>query len=159
MSSRAMTSRRTRLPELEQRCRELGLSLTIQRRAIFEVLLARDDHPTADEVAADLALRIAGIAKATVYRTLETLVTHGLLIRVCHHGAVARYDIRTDRHHHLVCDRCGAITDFEEPELDALALPDFGRAGFRVRDFSVHVRGLCRKCARSRTQRSKNNEE
>lgn len=124
------------------------MPLTIQRRAILEVLLTREDHPTADDIAADLATRVEGISRATVYRTLETLVAHGLLLRVCHHGAATRYDIRTDRHHHLVCDVCGEMTDFEEPTLDALSLPDFARAGFRVRDFSIHVRGLCKRCSR-----------
>jgi Fur family peroxide stress response transcriptional regulator len=150
--------RRTRLAELEQRCQDLGLPVTIQRRAILEVLLSRDDHPTADEVAADLASRIEGISRATVYRTLETLVANGLLLRVCHHGASARYDIRTDRHHHLVCDVCGEITDFEESDFDELPLPNFARAGFRVRDYSVHVRGLCKKCARD-SSRSRKREE
>ena len=143
-----MTSRRTRLEELKQRCQDHGLPLTVQRRGILEVLLSRDDHPTADEIASDLDSRIDGISKATVYRTLETLVARGLLLRVCHHGAAARFDIRTDRHHHLVCDVCGQMTDFEDQEFDELTLPSFARAGFRVRDYSVHVRGLCKKCAR-----------
>lgn len=154
-----MGSHRTRLAELENRCQDLGLPVTIQRRAILEVLLSRDDHPTADEVALDLASRINGISRATVYRTLETLVVNGLLLRVCHHGAAARYDIRTERHHHLVCDSCGAMTDFEEPGLDDLSLPNFARAGFRVRDFSVHVRGLCKKCARDPSTKPRNKEE
>jgi len=153
-----MASRRARLVQLEQRCQELGLPLTVQRRAILDVLLSRDDHPTADQVAADLGSRIAGISKATVYRTLETLVASGLLLRVCHHGAAARYDIRTDRHHHLVCDVCGQMTDFEEEKLDELPLPSFARAGFRVRDYSVHVRGLCKKCARDPSTKLRNQE-
>lgn len=122
--------------------------MTIQRRAILETLLAHRDHPTADEVQSRLAGRVAGISRATVYRTLETLVSIGLLDRVCHPGAATRYDIRTERHHHLVCDGCSAIVDFDQPDLDALSLPDLAPRGFRVRDFSVHVRGLCRKCAR-----------
>ena len=137
------------LEHLAQRCRELGLPLTIQRRAILEVLSSRTDHPTADAVAAALAESIAGISRATVYRTLETLVEGGLIVRVSHHGAAARYDIRTDRHHHLVCDRCGAMTDFDEAGFAELRLPDFSSAGFRVRDYSVQVRGLCRKCGRA----------
>jgi Fur family peroxide stress response transcriptional regulator len=149
-----MATARTSLDLLTRRCQALGLPLTIQRRAILEVLLARDDHPTADAVAAALAERIAGISRATVYRTLETLVENGLLVRVSHHGAATRYDIRTDRHHHMVCDQCGAMTDFDEPRLDALRLPDLARAGFAVRDYSVEVRGLCRKCRRAPPPRS-----
>jgi Fur family peroxide stress response transcriptional regulator len=147
------------LDVLARRCRALGLPLTIQRRAILEVLLSRDDHPTADAVATALAKRIEGISRATVYRTLETLVENGLIVRVSHHGAATRYDIRTDRHHHLVCDQCGAMTDFDEPGLDALRLPDFARAGFAVRDYSVQVRGRCRKCSRAASPKSTKQKE
>lgn len=134
------------LGELARRCQERGLPVTPQRRAVLESLLARSGHPTADEVVLELARRIGGVSRATVYRTLETLVERGLLVRVCHPGAAVRYDLKTQRHHHLVCDRCGAIADLEAPALDALPLPPIAPTGFRMRDFSVHVRGLCPAC-------------
>ena len=140
------------LRDFELRCRDLGVPMTVQRRAISAVLLARRDHPSADDIAADLARRIAGISRATVYRTLETLVSLGLVVRVCHPDAVARYDVKTDRHHHLICEVCGRISDFDDPSLDALELPDFARAGFRVRDYSIHVRGVCGTCRRKSTR-------
>jgi Fur family peroxide stress response transcriptional regulator len=135
------------LADLEERCQSLGIPMTLQRRAILEVLASRTDHPTADEVLAELERRIDGVSRATVYRMLETLVQHGLLVRVCHPGAAARYDMKLHRHHHLVCDACGRIIDVEAPHLDGLALPDVAPEGFRVRDFSVHIRGLCIRCA------------
>ncbi len=134
------------LADLEKRCQEQGVPVTLQRRAILEVLTSRADHPTADEVVADLGQRMDGVSRATVYRTLETLAECGLLVRVCHPGAAARYDVNTQRHHHLVCDLCGSITDFEEPSLNGLSMPDLSTAGFRMRDFSVHVRGICENC-------------
>ena len=134
------------LAAFEQRCSEAGLPVTLQRRAVLRALLARDDHPTPDEVHADLVRDVDGVSRATVYRTLETLAEHGLLTRVCHPGAVARYDVKTRRHHHLVCESCGSINDFEEGRLDRIKLPEFG-SDFEVHDFSVHVRGLCRTCS------------
>lgn len=135
---------------LDERSRAVGMSLTPQRRAIFEVLRTRSDHPTADDVALALERRLPGTSRATVYRTLEALVTNGLIQRVSHPATAARYDVRIDRHHHLVCDRCGAMSDFEAAVCDDLALPDFASSGFRVRDYSVQVRGLCSGCARGR---------
>ena len=117
--------------------------------------MSRCDHPTADEIAADLNSRWGGVSRATIYRTLDALVKRGLLVRVCHPGAAVRFDVKTHRHHHIVCDRCGAIADFEAPALDNLPLPNLARVGFRIRDFSVHVRGLCRKCAGPPKKRSK----
>ena len=135
------------LADLQQRCRERGIPLTVQRRAAYAALALRDDHPTADQVFADLAARVPGISKATAYRTLDTLVELGLVVRVSHPGSVARYDAKTFRHHHLVCDACGAVADLESAALDRVALPDLSRRGFVTRDFSIHVRGLCHGCA------------
>jgi len=138
------------LDQLQHRCRQLGIPLTVQRRAVYDVLAARSDHPTAEQVFAGLQARVPGISKATAYRTLDTLVELGLVVRVSHPGRGARYDAKTARHHHLVCDGCGAVADLESRQLDALPLPDLTPTGFRSRDFSVHVLGFCRDCAQDR---------
>jgi Fe2+ or Zn2+ uptake regulation protein len=134
------------LAAFERRCRDLSVPLTVQRRAVLSALLARDDHPTPEDVFLDVRARLPGISRGTTYRTLDKLVALGLVVRVCHHGAVARYDAKTHRHHHLVCDRCDAVVDLEHEAYDCLPLPDLSRAGFRLRDYSVHLRGLCQRC-------------
>ena len=64
-----------------------------------------------------------GISRGTVYRTLDTLARLRLIVRVSHPGSAARYDGHTERHHHLVCEECGAIRDLEDAGLDALEIP------------------------------------
>ena len=132
--------------------RERGLPLTVQRRAILERFVGCTDHPAADTLHADVAARIPGLSRATVYRTLETLVELGLAVRIPHPGWEQRYDPRTDLHHHLVCDRCGAVLDHEAPVLDHLPLPARS-SGFEVQGYSVQFRGQCAACARSTDRR------
>jgi Fur family ferric uptake transcriptional regulator len=127
--------------------------LTVQRRAVLAVLTARTDHPTADDVFSDVVARLPGVSRGTVYRTLDKLVELGLVLRVSHPGSAARYDANLRRHHHLVCERCGAMTDLEERRLDRLEVPDLAAVGFRVLDYSVHFRGVCRRCASARGAR------
>lgn len=136
-----------RLDALRAGFAKLGVPLTVQRRGVYEVLLERDDHPTADEVHAAVEERLPGVSKATVYRTLDTLVEIGLAERVGHPGSSTRYDAHMERHHHLVCDACGSITDVHSPSLDQIRLPSVSTTGFVVRDFSVHIRGVCERCA------------
>ena len=130
--------------------REAGLPYTAQRRAVLEALSERDDHPTADELLPAVAERLPGVSRTTVYRSLETLVGLGLAARICHPGAATRYDAKTWRHHHLICERCGSVLDLESPELDRLRVPDVEARGFHVRDFSVQLVGLCAACAAGR---------
>ncbi|MFG0315874.1 MAG: Fur family transcriptional regulator [Planctomycetota bacterium JB042] len=151
--------RRATFAEFEPACRAAGISMTLQRRAVLEVLLARADHPTADQVVEDLAERgVSGVSRATVFRALELFAERGIVARVCHPGSAARYEVRTHRHHHLVCDVCGKIADFDDDTLNALKLPELGTGGFRARDFSVHVRGLCAACAREEDHELRNEE-
>lgn len=134
------------LEELERRCRESGTPLTVQRRAILAALLARSDHPTADQIHADIVKNLPGVSRGTVYRSLDAMVARGLIRRVCHPGSACRYDAKTHRHHHLVCDSCGAMTDLEDPVLNTLQVPDTAPTGFAVRDYTVQFRGLCAAC-------------
>lgn len=139
---------------LERACtalREQALPVTVQRRALLEAFLGRTDHPTVDTLHEDVGRALAGINRATVYRTLETLVELGLASRVAQSGAACRYDPCVERHHHLVCERCGTIEDLFDAELDALR-PPRSASGFAVRDFSVLFRGLCATCVRRRSK-------
>jgi Fe2+ or Zn2+ uptake regulation protein len=137
---------------LERACsalREHGLPVTVQRRALLEHFVARTDHPSIDMLHADLARTLPGVNRATVYRTLETLVELGLATRLAHQGAQGRYDPCVERHHHLVCDGCGAIEDHASSTLDGLRLPTLA-SGFRARDYTVQFTGLCGRCAPAR---------
>ena len=142
------SQRRQRLEEFEERCRRDDLAVTVQRRAIFEMVLQREDHPTADQVFEDVQGRIPQVSRTTVYRVLDTLVQLGVLTKICHPGAGARFDPKTHRHHHLVCLDCDKVIDLEDESLDALPLPPVRRRGFEVTDFSVHIRGRCAECRR-----------
>jgi Fur family peroxide stress response transcriptional regulator len=135
-----------RIEQFETLCRERGLPLTVQRRATLEVVLERDDHPSADQVYEAVRERIPDLSRATVYRALETLVGLGVIRRLHHPGAGARFDGKIRRHHHLVCRKCHQVVDVESSKLDDLRLPPGQRQGFEIEDYSVHFVGICETC-------------
>jgi Fur family peroxide stress response transcriptional regulator len=147
-----MPELRGRVSEFEAECRRRGLALTIQRRAVFEALQERRDHPTADQVYDDVSERVPGLSRTTVYRVLETLVDAGFARKVHHAGGVARFDPTTHRHHHLVCEACGRLVDVDDAAVPALRLPEARGTGFRIKDYSVSFLGLCGACARVKRQ-------
>lgn len=154
MAGRTPASR-SRLEDFEALCRANGLSLTVQRRAILEAVLARHDHPTADQVYDAVKSRIPGVSRTTVYRVLETLVDVGVITRVCHPGGVTRFDPKVHQHHHLVCLECGAVTDVEDERLNMIALPPIRTGGFNVHEFHIHFRGVCAGCQKKRPVRQR----
>jgi Fur family peroxide stress response transcriptional regulator len=135
-----------RLEDYRKLCRERGLNLTPQRRAILEAVLDLDNHPQADEVYKALARRRLRVSRATVFRTLEGLARLGIIARAGHTGSSARYDGRTDRHHHLICTLCDRVIDLSDKHLDSVPVPDTRRFGFVVSDLQVLLRGTCREC-------------
>jgi len=135
-----------KIARLEAACRARGLPLTVQRRLILEAILVRTDHPTADEVYEQVRAGHAEIARATIYRTLEKLVEFGVIAKAAHPGASIRYDPNLVRHHHLVCQSCNGMVDFEDPGLDAIPLPAGRVHGFEISDYSIQFRGVCKDC-------------
>lgn len=135
----------TELREFEERCRQQGVALTVQRRVVFETMLQRNDHPTVDQIYDVVRKRLPEVSRATVYRSLETLVEMRVIKRAHHPGTVARFDTNS-HHHHLICNGCGRMLDFDDPRLEDLPISNHAAAGFRVDDYSVHVMGSCADC-------------
>jgi len=135
-----------RIEEFERLCRGHGLPLTVQRRTVFEAILDMEDHPTADQIYDRIKNRVPGISRTTVYRILDTLVRIGVIRRICHHMAAARFDPKTYQHHHLVCMHCEQIIDIEDQRLNRIEAPDVRRYGFKISDYHIHFQGICSRC-------------
>ena len=140
-----------RIEELEKACREHGLPVTVQRRIVFEAIILRQDHPTADQIYDQIKSRIPGVSRTTVYRILDTFVLLGLITKICHPGSAARFDPKIHQHHHLVCMHCEKIIDLEAESLNHLVWPDVRGHDFEIRDYHIHFRGVCLDCRKART--------
>lgn len=150
--SRDLSHTAERLKMLEALCRSMGVPLTVQRRAILKAVLERDDHPTADEVLEVVEDQVPGISRTTVYRVLDTLAEWCLIRRLQHAGTAVRYDGKIHRHHHLVCNKCHKVFDFNDDKLDRLRVSHVETGGFEVQGFSVHLVGICEKCRKAEAQ-------
>ena len=135
-----------RVREFRRKCHERNERVTMQRTLILETILDLDNHPSAERIYDAVEKRLPGIARTTVYRTLEHLARVGIITKACHPGRTTRFDPRTRIHHHLVCLHCNEITDFEHHALDRLPMPDTSALGFEVDEYRVQIRGTCRKC-------------
>lgn len=141
------TDRATQLQYFEGLCRDQGVPLTWQRRVLFEALLDRQDHPTADQLYEALYDRVPGLSRTTVYRVLDTLVRLGVATRASHPGSAARFDPVTRPHHHLLCRVCDRLLDVDPVAVPPLPSPlpaDTG--GFEITDYTIYFRGTCSRC-------------
>lgn len=123
--------------------RAKGVQPTPQRLAVARFALGTRSHPTADEVWAQARREYPKLSRATVYNTLNLLVTKGLLeARVITEGVVV-FDPHVGRHHHFVDEATGRIHDvpWEAVRVSAGA----SLRGFEVREYQVVMRGRRKK--------------
>ena len=120
------------------RMRGAGYKATPQREAVLRALVA-ERHQSLKGIRA----RCPEVGLVTVYRTLDLLGEIGLVRRL-DFGDGARYELAEDHHHHIICESCGDISEFEECPLD-LGRLTFAN-GFEVRSHSVEVYGRCAAC-------------
>lgn len=131
--------------------RSKGLKITPQRLAIFDALQGDAGHPTALTVYERVRATMPAISLRTVYQALNDLADMGMIRCISIGGDAARYDPNTAEHHHLVCSRCGAITD---TYLDVSSLRPEGAEAFDVTRASVVLEGTCARCATAGPNRS-----
>jgi Fur family peroxide stress response transcriptional regulator len=123
--------------------REKRLPVTDQRLAVYRHLAASRAHPSAETIFKALKPKHPSLSLATVYKTLQAFHERGIISLVNAPHTEARYDVVTGTHHHLICKKCGAISDVFDEKLDRLrpTTPDF-----EVQEHSVHFYGYCNAC-------------
>ncbi len=128
-----------------------GHRLTGPRRAVAELVAARDGHFTAADLVADARRRHPGIGRATIFRALDLFATLGLVERVDLPGGDHAY-VACDpvHHHHAICTGCGRSLDVDDFGLTRVLSEIGRRSGFRVVDHRLEIFGLCAACQAAR---------
>jgi Fe2+ or Zn2+ uptake regulation protein len=126
--------------------RRSGYRVTPQRLAVAKALSEAGRHLSAEELMDALGDALPGVSLPTVYASLEALENAGLVRRVAGGRGPGLYDAGPAAHHHMVCRRCGGVTDLEADVALAPALDRARRQGFDAEGAEVVVRGLCADC-------------
>jgi Fur family transcriptional regulator, ferric uptake regulator len=118
------------------------------RTAVLDVIARQHCCLTAQEIFDDLRSggRDAGIA--SIYRALELLTRMGLVRRV-ELAEAAAYEPALpggEHHHHVVCDRCGKVSPFEDAELERAIDRLAARLEYDIGRHDVVLRGACEDC-------------
>ena len=92
--------------------KEHQLKATPQRLSVLKVL-HKNEHPTIDELYESIKNEHPSISLATVYKNVNTLKEHGVVIEVNMPNGKMRYDIYTKPHIHVICTTCGSVEDID----------------------------------------------
>ena len=136
--------------------RKLGHRITPQREMIIEVLSHGDDHNTAEEIYQRLQNRTHAINLATVYRTLDLLVTHGLANRTYSlDGKIIYATMQHGPHVHLSCRQCGKVIKADHNSLLPFSVILKDQYKFSADLQHTIIFGFCHECQASSTNQNK----
>ena len=126
--------------DVYQRCRELGMRLSRQRRMVLDLLWAEKSHLSARDIFEKLNNLGRNIGHTSVYQNLEALQSAGVI--ECLDRASGRlYGYRADPHSHLTCIESGAIQDLDV-ELPADLLKQIEQhTGFAIESYTLNLCG------------------
>ena len=132
---------------LNRKLAQAGLRSTRQREVVFNAILSKRDHPTADEIFARVKADMPSISLATVYNCLDTLVQCHLVKQGHLERESTRFCPNLSEHAHFHDNDTGKVFDVQlEPEiLDKLSslLPE----NFEPSSIDITFRGRSAKKA------------
>lgn len=129
------------------RLHKAGLRVTRSRLDVIQSLTASPVPSSALDVLSSLSGR--SLDRVTVYRTLNSLVDHGLAHRIDPGDRVWRYGLLGDahtEHAHFVCDECGNISCLEDATIRVSIKGSKESERFKVTQRDVYLHGTCEKC-------------
>ena len=128
--------------------KQKGLKLTPQRRLIVDIIHNAREHLSAEDIIAAVRLRMPGVNKSTIYRTLEILEQAGCVYKSDTNDRFIYHHAEEGHHHHLVCTNCHTIED-----VDACSIPSLKKTILKNSNFTsiyshtLEFFGLCNLCS------------
>lgn len=138
-----------RFDEIIELLRQDGGRVTATRKAVVRALLIQPDHHM---TAADITTAVRGqdpdFQESTVYRTLERLIDLGVITQARIGPGPLIYHLSDDdhRHDHLLCNRCGSVTEVPSKLLSGVVRTVERDYGFAVDSGGFTLTGLCADC-------------
>jgi Fur family transcriptional regulator, ferric uptake regulator len=118
-----------------------------QREVILDVFLRSERHLSVDDLLHLVQKRRPDIGRTTVYRTLKLLQSAGLAQELVVQGQTYfEREYNREHHDHFICNSCGEIIEFSNPEIERLQEEVAEQLGFLIEGHRHQIYGQCRRC-------------
>lgn len=139
------------------------LRKTNERFIILEEIYSRNDHFEADALFSDLISQKFNVSRATVYNTLDLLVSCDLVKKHQFGKNLAQYEksYGYKQHDHIICVDCKKVVEFCDPRIQNIKSMMGDLLNFKITHHSLNMYGICGSCQKKRevTSSSKNKTE
>jgi Fur family ferric uptake transcriptional regulator len=143
---------------------QAGYSNTSSRRAVLMAICEAGGQASGAELLALGRAHHPPLGLVTVYRTLDLLLSLGLVRKLhlaegCHTYALSLTGSRNETRgnepqnhgHHIICQRCNRAVEFNGCDLDTVVMAVEAQTGFRVKEHWLEMFGVCPVCRERET--------
>ena len=128
--------------------RKAGRRLTRARLCVLRVLESEQRHFTSSELLRAVAAQDSSVGRASVFRALDLFTQLGI-VRPTYIGGqmTPSYVLMAGgHHHHVICNICHAVFDFDNCSLEALSLTLEDELGIHIEGHLLEFYGRCADC-------------
>ncbi|WP_345991477.1 Fur family transcriptional regulator [Sulfurimonas sp. HSL-1716] len=125
------------------------LKFTIQREVILETLYNSDEHLSPESLYNLIQEKYPQLNTgiATIYRTLTLLEESEIVTSLSFGTQGKKYELGAKDHHdHMICTKCGHITEFVDEEIEKRQQTIAKELDFKMTDHSMQIYGICKNC-------------
>lgn len=137
------------LSNFKELLKKNNLKFTIQREVILETLYNSSGHLSPESLHQLIQMQhpTLKIGIATIYRTLSLLEESHIVTSLSFGAQGKKYELGAKEHHdHLICMRCGSITEFVDEKIEERQHDITDELGFKMIDHSMQIYGICKNC-------------
>ena len=117
--------------------------MTVQRKLIMKIISESELHLNAEQIYKLACEEMPGIAMATIYNNLKYLSDNNFIRKIGVADGADFYDKSLKPHDHIICEKCGKISDINHGGLKE----GLERAlGFRITGYELNVSYVCQDC-------------
>ncbi|MCF6172566.1 MAG: transcriptional repressor [Campylobacteraceae bacterium] len=120
------------------------LKATPQRLCMLDTL-DECGHATLDEIQKIISKKFPTLSLSTIYRNLNDMINQEIVSEVKISNKKDYYEIKKEKHVHLVCQKCGNIKDFKI-KTDDLSKRIEELTGDKVLDNMITFDVVCKDC-------------
>ena len=102
-----------------------------------------EGHLTAEQAFLLAKKKKINVSIASIYRILGKLADDGYIKRICVAGAPDIFDKTLSDHEHMICSRCGKVSDIHIADFKKMLEK---KIGIEISEYDLSIKYVCKEC-------------